>query len=379
MILIYIITVIAFIDTFSQLPIIAPFSISLGATPMIVGLIIGMYSFSNILGNLLSGLWIDRIGPKKILAVGMLSVSVVIFLYAFVSTPNQLLLTRFAHGLVGGFIVPATFTLISSYSKTNTKGKKMAYSGAAVGIAAIVGPAFGAIISARGGYEWLFFSVSILMATFGILAIIFIKEKVANPEEEQKVEQDHIEPNVSILKTKPLLHAYLSIFLLLFSLGILSYGLPVMVEELTIRSEMTGVLLSIFGIVAILMFVLPTNRIYDKANKATLMSVGLTIVAVSLIILFLSMSLSTMIMAMVIFGLGFSLIFPSTSSTVIEYSKDEKRGIAFGIFYACFSFGVIAGSFIAGALPISTSQVFLLGGMILLLVKGLLLLVNKRN
>ena len=40
----------------------------------------------------------------------------------------------------------------------------MALSGAAVGTAAIVGPAFSGIMKATAGVEWVFITISILMA-----------------------------------------------------------------------------------------------------------------------------------------------------------------------------------------------------------------------
>ena len=43
--------------------------------------------------------------------------------------------------------------------------------------------------------------------------------------------------------------------------------------------------------------------------------------------------------AMVVFGLGFGLLFPSLGTTVSEVASNRRRGIAFGIFYAVYSPG----------------------------------------
>lgn len=68
---IYFIIMISFIDTFSQLPIISPYAQGLGATPLLIGMVVGIYSFSNIIGNLFAGFWIDRDGAKRVLSVGL--------------------------------------------------------------------------------------------------------------------------------------------------------------------------------------------------------------------------------------------------------------------------------------------------------------------
>mgnify|MGYP005751413529 FL=1 len=358
MIFIYLIIAISFIDTFSQLPIIATFSLSVGATPLVVGVIIGMYSFSNIIGNLLSGLWIDKIGPKRILSIGMIIVGFIVLLYTFVSGPYQLLFVRFLHGLAGGFIVPAAFTLLGSSKKHGAKrGKTMAFSGAAVGAAAIIGPAFGAIISGRFGFEWLFCSISLLMILFGILALFFLKERAQVPRESRQESGSFY----SLLKT-PILKAYISIFLLMFAQGILTYSLPLKVASLSIKPEMTGMLLSVFGIVAILFFVLPTNKLFDIVKRKTsLMMYGLVLISIALMFLSFSTELKHLIGSMFVYGIGFALLFPSTSATIVENTEENMRGKTFGIYYACFSVGVVTGAVAAGFFTNNITAMFLFG------------------
>lgn len=373
MVFIYFIIIIAFIDNFSQLPIITPFALSVGASSVVVGLIIGMYSLSNMIGNILAGLWIDKVGAKRILAIGMISVSIVMVGYTFVTSPWQLLGTRFVHGFCSGFVVPAAYTLYSQYGKNETaKGKSMAYSGAAVGLAAILGPAIGSILSSRFSYATLFLFIASLMLIFGILGILFLKEK--RMEKEMKVEKDANK----FLLNRELFQAYYSIFFLLFTLGVLTYILPLKVDELHIDQLVTGILLSIFGIVAILIFILPTNRMYDWLNKFFMMRLGLFIISISFIILYFAQSLAFLVVAMSVFGIGFSLLFPSTSATIVE-SSGKRRGIAFGIFYACFSVGVIVGSFVAGVVPFSVSGTFLMIAMLLLVVAILPMFLLKRK
>jgi DHA1 family multidrug resistance protein-like MFS transporter len=62
---VYVVIIISFFDTFSQLPIISPYAKDLGASSLIIGFVIGMYSFSNMFGNVLAGQFIDKMGRKK--------------------------------------------------------------------------------------------------------------------------------------------------------------------------------------------------------------------------------------------------------------------------------------------------------------------------
>ncbi|MED4018937.1 MFS transporter [Sutcliffiella cohnii] len=372
--LLYIVVIVAFIDTFSQLPIIAPFAVSVGATPLIVGIVIGMYSFSNIVGNIISGLLIDRIGAKVILWIGMVAVGIVLFFYSLVTTPTELLIVRFLHGLVGGLIVPAAFVLIRTMKKRDVKkGKAMAYSGAAVGVAAIIGPALGGVLTSKFGYDALFYLISTLMVVFGMFTLFFIKyEKV-----DSKLKTSKEGSNFKLVT--PLIHSYLSIFLLLFTLGLLTYTLPLKVESLLLNSSTTGILLSVFGIVAILFFLLPTNKLYDQARKSVLMNIGLFLIALSLVALSLSNGILTLLLSMAVFGIGFAYIFPSTSATVMEYSGESRQGIAFGIFYSCFSLGVVTGSFVAGLLALQANELFRFGSITVVSIVFIFMFITSKK
>lgn len=371
----YILLIVAFIDMFSQLPVIAPFAAGLGATPIVVGSVIGVYSFSNMLGNVLSGIWVDKFGSKRILASGMILAGILVFFYTYVTNPSQLLAIRFFHGFAAGFIVPAAFASIGRNNDSATDGKKMSHSGAAIGIAAIIGPAMGAILSNRLGIEWLFYIVSMAMIGIGILSLGLIKS-VPNSH---KKRNEREATRFSFIKSPAIQFAYVSIFLLLLMQGLLTYAMPLKVENLGLSQEMTGIYLSVFGIVAILFFILPSNRIFDRVNNRMLMFIGLFIIALSILGLGLAGSSVTVLLAMMFYGIGFALLFPSTSTTILKGTNAQNRGKAFGIYYACFSLGVISGSFLAGLLGTSATLIFTVGAGLVIASSLLMIPITKKN
>ena len=370
----YVLLVVAFIDMFSQLPVIAPFATSLGATPIIVGSVIAVYSFSNMLGNVLSGIWVDKFGSKRILASSLILAGGLVFFYTYVTNPSQLLAIRFFHGFAAGFIVPAAFAAIGRNDDTGSNGKKMSHSGAAIGIAAIIGPAMGAIISSRFGIEWLFYFISVALILVGFISLVLIKSKPPGVKE-SNIQK---ESGFAFIKKPDIQFAYIAIFLLLLMQGLLTYAMPLKVEELNLAQEMTGIFLSVFGIVAILFFILPSNRMFDRINNRKLMFSGLFIVSLSVFGLGLSTSSSELFISMIFYGIGFALLFPSTSATIMKGTNSRNRGKAFGIYYACFSLGVISGSFIAGLLGTSAMLIFTVGAAIVF-ISGILMFLNWKQ
>jgi MFS family permease len=84
---------------------------------------------------------------------GFLFNAVILFLYAIVTSPTQLLFVRFLNGLAAGVITPAAFTYLTLYHKDKNKGKTMAFSGATVGLAAISGPTFSGLFLLQLGLK----------------------------------------------------------------------------------------------------------------------------------------------------------------------------------------------------------------------------------
>jgi MFS family permease len=370
----YILLVVAFIDMFSQLPVIAPFATSLGATPIVVGSVIAVYSLSNMLGNVLSGIWVDKFGSKRILASSLILAGGLVFLHTYVTSPSQLLTIRFFHGFAAGFIVPAAFAAIGRNDDSESNGKKMSHSGAAIGIAAIIGPAMGAIISSRFGIEWLFYIISVALIGIGFISLVLIKSK----PRVMKKSNTQQEAGFAFIKNPDIQFAYVAIFLLLLMQGLLTYAMPLKVEELNLAQEMTGIFLSVFGVVAILFFILPSNRIFDRVNNRKLMFSGLFTIALSVLGLGLATSSITLFIAMAFYGIGFALLFPSTSATIMKVTNSQNRGKAFGIYYACFSLGVISGSFIAGLLGTSAMLIFTAGATIVF-ISSILMVLNWKH
>ncbi|CAM4349352.1 bicyclomycin resistance protein [Bacillus manliponensis] len=363
---IYFIVIVAFFDTFAQLPIMSTYAQSLGGTPLIIGLVVGMYSFSNMIGNIIAGASIDKYGAKKVLYTSLGTTSIIVLLYTVIQTSEQLLIVRLLHGFSDGFLIPAAFTFLSNHTKIKKQGKAMALSGAAVGTAAIVGPAFSGIMKATAGIEWVFITISILMVISTMIALFLLPNYVTRTDK-SRTQLLSKEDMLGLIKSEPLLKTYIGAFTLMFSQGIVTYMLPMKVEALSLKSSTTGMMLSMFGITAILFFLLPTNRIYDRFNRSKLMLSGIAIMALALSLLGIFTTKEMLFVVMMIYGIGFALLFPSINAILVENTTEENRGKAFGLFYAFFSLGVVAGSFTIGAIGASPSISFVIGTAFLLI------------
>ncbi|MDW0118181.1 MFS transporter [Sporosarcina thermotolerans] len=374
---VYLIVFFSFFDLFSQLPIMSPFAFSLGASSFMTGLAVGMYSFSNTIGNVISGFLTDKRGPFIILLVGLFASGASLLLYTFAIGPTSLLGIRFVHGFMEGLIVPAAFTFLANRAEESKRGRSVAISGAFVGMAAIFGPAYSGIVATKTSAPFIMSVNGVIMFILAIAAFFLLRSFTYEKKQHSKSTK-HFRVRY-LFKHPGMVRAFAGAFFLMFSQGVLALILPLKVEALGFDTKTTGMLLSTFGVVAILIFLLPINRIFDKVRPMITLAFGISMMGLSMLFLSQITELSLHYVAMMLYGIGFSFLFPSINSLLIDSSSAEFRGKAYGYFYAFFSIGVVAGSSLIGYLDLTFKGAFMLTGIILLAVALYTILGMKRN
>ncbi|MGE7674719.1 MFS transporter [Lysinibacillus sp. NPDC094403] len=372
--LIYLIIFFSFFDLFTQLPVMSTYAESLGASAFITGLAVGMYSLSNTFGNIISGFLTDRKGPFVILILGLLTTGLSLSLYNLVEDPIVLLIVRFIHGLVAGFIVPAAFTFLANATEQEKRGKGSAISGAFVGTAAIIGPAFSGILASRTSVPFVFNITASFMLLLGLLAFFLLKSNQVKKEKSTPT----INIPIHVLFNSGTSKAFSSAFFLMFSQGVIAYLLPLKVQSLGFDSRLSGTLMSTFGIIAVLVFILPTNRIFDKVAPIKTLSLGIGLMGVSQLLISQADSSTLLYIAMACYGIGFGFLFPSVNSLLIDSTTAEIRGKAYGYFYAFFSLGVVLGSSLLGWLSLGIVSGFIFTGIVLLVFATFIICTQKR-
>ncbi len=366
--LVYSIVFFSFFDLFAQLPVMSTFAESVGASAFVVGFVIGLYSLSNTLGNVLSGFLTDKAGPFRILLIGLLLTSGALLLYHIVDRPALLIGVRIVHGFVAGLIVPAAFTYSANTTAGDRQGQKVALTGTFVGLAAIVGPAFGGIMASKTSVPFVFSCVAALGLLLTVLSALFLAN---HKPKKEAASAEHAARRSAFILNSGVVKAYAGAFFLMFSQGVIAYMLPLHVQSLGYDSRLSGTLMSAFGIVAVLLFMLPSNRIFDKAASSVTMSIGVGLMGISQLLIGLSDTSLALYGVMALYGIGFGLLFPSINTLLIKSTPAESRGKAYGYFYAFFSLGVVAGSSTLSWLSLSLNEGFLFTGALLLLVAAL--------
>jgi MFS family permease len=338
-----IVIVIAFLDTMTQLPILSPYVVSLGASALMVGAIIGGYSLINMVGNLYAGPLIDRYNRRFMISVGMILAGVAVGAYVLARNPGQLLVMRMVHGVGGAILIPAVFAWAGDRSAPGATGRSMGFAAVAVAVAATIGPAVGGVASARFGITPVFLGLGILLFVTGV--VLFPLSSVRSGLSRQAAQA---QPLRWILRERTLQVAYILVFGLTLAMGSLVYAFPLIVQDLGYSSARTGSLFSLFSATVIILLVSPANRLLDRFPPERVAAIGAGLMALTVLLLTGVGSMRGLMVVMVLYGTAFAALFPTTSAIIIRQAGGTHRGTAFGVYYAVYSLGFVVGPAVTG-------------------------------
>ena len=338
-----------FLDLFVQFPTIAPFAEGLGASAALVGIIVAAYSVTNLFGNLGAGFVLDRWGRRLPIVVGLAITIVAVFSYSLVQTSEQLIAVRAMHGIGAAVLAPGAFSMIGDRAPSDRWGRAMGLTGALIAVAALVGPPAAGILRDTWGADAVFFvdSAVLLMTLITFLVIARDDDPGAHARTGGSAsgvtgkKPREIPPSGRRMAPHSPSPS---------ALGRLSRTCPWCWKTRERPAARTGYSFGIYAFVAMLVMASPLNRASDRFGRFGPLIVGLVGVAAGLVMLGMFTGYAGISLGMAVFGLGYGIVFPAAAALVIGAAGADRRGMAFGIFYAVYSLGVVVGAAGSGIL-----------------------------
>jgi EmrB/QacA subfamily drug resistance transporter len=106
---------------------------------------------------LITGRLGDRFGSKRLYLAGLTVFTLASLWCGLTSTIGMLILARVVQGLGASMMTPQTMAIITRIFPAADRGKAMAVWGATAGVAMVVGPVLGGVLTDGLGWEWIFF------------------------------------------------------------------------------------------------------------------------------------------------------------------------------------------------------------------------------
>jgi MFS family permease len=321
-------------------------------------------------GALISPYWgslSDKYGRKPMLLRAGFSLSLIYFLTSIVQDPYQLIGVRILSGLLAGY-VPSAIALVA----TNTPEKHVGYSlgimstaGAAGGI---VGPMIGGILSKYIGYRFSFSVAGIVVLLSALIAWFLVKEE----NYDRTKERSHVKDDIKEAAQNPaFLRVLMIVLIVTASVMVLEPLLSLYVLDLGASREdasfSSGIIFSAVGISTVIAAPF-WGKIGGKIGYRKTLMIGLIGGGIgNLVQIFFHNVVSFGILRFV-YGLFFAAVFPALNALIVQYTKPEFRGRAFGLNQSASQLGYMAGPIAGGALGgwVAIPIVFVLNGLLLI-------------
>ena len=332
-----------FFGLFLVLPVISVYAMNLeGATPTLVGVVIGGYALTQMIFQVPFGVISDKLGRKGTIVIGLILFAIGSLICAVSTDIYTLLFGRLLQGAGAiGAVVTAT---ISDLVKEEQRSKAMATMGMFIGIAFAASMAAGPTIGASFGVHTLFY---ITMA-IALGSIFVLLKMVPNPPHithtyNKKVEMGAVLGNVNLIKMN------ITNFL---QKGLMTFAFMLIPIVLTKHygwelSELWKVYIPamIFGFIAMA----PAAIIAEKKGKfREILVIGIVFFAVSYLIIGFSPSATVFVIGVVIFFIGFNMHEPIMQSLASKFAKVHQRGLVLGIFNSAGYLGTFLGGVLGG-------------------------------
>ncbi len=351
------------------LPTLPLFVNKLGGSDQLIGFVVGIFTLSALLIRPWSGHVLESLGRRIIFLIGLIVFVISVGSYAFTGSLILLFLMRVVQGLGWGMSTTAVGTIATDLIPQKRRGEGMGYFGLAGNLAMAFGPALGLFLIALSGFQTMFLTA----ASAGLLSFIiaaFIRYKPANKTPIEKKKWD-------IFEKTALMPSILLFFITMVFGGIATF-LPLYAEQLGIDGIEWYFVVFAVSLMLVRAF---AGRIYDRKGHKAIFLPGAFLILMAMIDLTLLANQFMLILAAVLFGIGFGSVQPALQAWAVNEAPLHRKGMANATFFSFFDLGVGLGAMFFGliASTFGYADIYLTAGISVIISMVIYVIYLKRN
>ncbi len=350
-----------------QGPIFTPYAAMLGASSIMIGIMLSTSQLASLTGNLIVGPLVDRYGKRLFITLPLLFSGFLYIAHGFTLNATSLLVLRSVNSFALAFLMPAALTFISGYAaNSRQQGKNMAIIGILGMIANIIAPLIGGKLGTWIGYAHTYFVIGVALLFIAVYTMLFLRDRQTLVVKRKSSKPSHF---LQVLGNPALQLVYLTGFAVMYIHGVIIYEIPYLTVERGFSTMNTGQLFSFMAIGTLISLSFFFIHRFDPIKR---MMVGLFLMCMSLAVFF--NSLLGLPFFLFFMGICFGLTMPAAATAVTGAVKKEEHGRAFGVMSAVYSLGMIVSSFVTAVIRQMVSPYFVafLVGMFFLTIIGYL-------
>lgn len=346
-------------------PILGRYAERFGANGLQVGLMFASFSVAQMVFAPILGRISDKVGRKPVIVFSLIGTAVGSFVTGAAGALWVLFLGRILDGASGASVAVAQGA-VADIAPPEQRARLMGMLGAAFGVGFVVGPALGGL-AALGGPHVPFYLAGSIAAVNAVAAMIRLPET--------KPDTSHItETGQRGAALSPALKRFALVgFLSMLGFAGFEATFSIWGEKQFGFTEGSASLVFVFvGVTLVAVQGGLIGPLTQRLGSRKLLRIGLSLVAVGLLLLGVTTTWPMLFVALFLLSLGQGMSGPSGSALVAELAPVERRGEAIGYQQSTAAFGRVAGPVMAGALfdQVGINSQFLVSGILIVVAVG---------
>ncbi|MEY6484745.1 MFS transporter [Staphylococcus equorum] len=317
------------------------------------GLVTGLFIIGSLIGRFVTGKYVNKVGPKRILLIGLVFLLVTQLLYFIEGSITLLMFTRLINGIATGITTTATGTIAAYVTPNDRKSEGISLFSLSLVIGAAIGPFLGLLLINTFPIKMLFL-ICLVCGVVSLLISFFVNlqfKLVTTDTTTQKTTSKKFNINNYIAKEAIPVAIIMLISGLTYS-SILTF-LQFFAQEINLVTISSYFF--IFYAIASLITRPIAGRLMDQKNENVIAYPAF----VFLILTFVTLSITNngwlLILAGLFLGAGYGNISSCMQAIAIKVSPPAKYGIATSTYFIGLDLGVGFGPYVLGFMTSSVS------------------------
>ncbi len=321
---------------------------NLGANVLEISLVISLQGLVSTILMIPSGLFMNKIGEKRMLLISSIISMVALIFYTFARGWQELLPWALIYGSIFSTFVVTRMSIIADHSSTENRATTYGLMNMTWSLGSLLGPLIAGLLVDLYGWNPLFYLASFI-SVLSIIPALFFKGKTRIiKESEKKEEPDHTFDSKTV---RIISLFFLMQFAMCTGMGVINIIMPLyLIKIFSTSATEVGIFLSIGVGLSTLLTQLPSGLVADKfGNKKVLLSCAILTALLYLLAPFMGNYLLLVIVYMLI-NASWSMTWPSSVAYLVDSVPKPKRSIAISIRQTGIRLGFTIGPLIGGYL-----------------------------
>lgn len=356
---------------------------SMGGSPRTVGVLLGCFSFTQLLATPVLGRYSDRYGRRPIILFSLAANAVAMGLFALASYQHLLPLlfvSRILAGATSGNL-SACQASIADVTTKETRARSMGRIGAGIGLGLVLGPMIGGVFSQWGA--WLPPLAAGALALLGALAVL-----LAMPETHPASARatSPVRSRMSAIQDSPhpraLLMVLLLYFLVFLAMTTLQVAFALLAQaRLGWNPKQVGYVFALLGALGLVIQGGLIGPLSSAVGEVRLFVLGALLFSAGLLGVSLAGQPLTLVGAVAVLGTGLGFIQPLLSSLASQAANPSLQGLTLGLAQSCGGLARTVGPVTSGALyaSLGTGAPFTAGACVALMAAALGALLKREG